>query len=80
MRAFNIFLNDQGDFNDVRVAHAKLQCVEFLGRDKACEDQIMNLAKQAKDPQTGMLIMLESMTRCRREQSIGEYRVISLGQ
>ena len=70
----------KGGFNDVHVAHAKLQCVEFLGRDTACEDQVKNLAKQEKSSRSGMLIMLEFMTRCRREQSIGEYRVISLGQ
>ncbi|MED5603178.1 MAG: hypothetical protein VX935_12245 [Pseudomonadota bacterium] len=78
MRAFNAFLNDEGDYNDTRVAHAKLQCVEYLGRDKSCEDRFMDLAKETKDPQASMLIMLESMTRCDRKKNIGKHRIISL--
>jgi hypothetical protein len=78
MRAFNGFLNDEGDYNDVRVAHANLQCVEFFGRDKACQDLLMNLAKETKDSRLSMLIIFESATRCRREKNIGNQRVISL--
>jgi len=78
MRAFNLFLSNEGDFNDVRVVHANLQCVEFLGRDKACEDRLMKLAKLAEEPQLSMLIMLESITRCRRERNIGNNRIVSL--
>jgi len=79
MRVFNSFLSDEGDYNDIRVAHAQLQCVEFLGgRDKSCEDRFMNLAKETKDPKAAMLIIFESVIRCERKQNIGRYRFISL--
>jgi len=45
MRAFNDFLNYEGDYNDIRVAYAKLQCVKFLGRDKSCEDRLILLCQ-----------------------------------
>lgn len=80
MQAFNYFLSNEGDYNDIRVAHVKLQCVEFLGADKSCKDKLMNLALERKDRQESILIMLKSMERCERKQNIGEYRVISLGK
>tara|TARA_B100001059_G_C17799015_1_gene564961 strand:- start:900 stop:1451 length:552 start_codon:yes stop_codon:yes gene_type:complete len=78
MIAFNSLLNDKGDYNGILVAHAKFQCVKYLGRDKSCDERLMNLAKETKDPLASMLITLKSATRCRKEQNIGKSRVFSL--
>ncbi len=80
MQGFNYFLSNEGDYNDVRVAYAKLQCVKFLGTDKSCKDRLMDLAIGKKDREELILIVLESMARCERKQNIGKYRIISLGK
>ena len=78
MEGFNYFLNTEGDYNDTRVAHAEMQCIRFIGRDEDCEAKFMNLAKSVKETRTAVNIILESKVRCRREEKIGESRIISL--
>lgn len=78
MRAFNSYLEQEGDFNDVRVAYAHFQCVAFLGTDEACVSRLTKLAEQTEDPREAAMITLASMFKCDRKQPIGEPRVISL--
>jgi hypothetical protein len=78
MSAFNSYLEQEGDFNDVRVAHAELQCVAFLGTDQACVSRLTKLAEQTEDPREAAMITLASMFKCDQKQPIGEPRVISL--
>ena len=77
MRVFNAYLSDQNDYNDIRVAHAKLQCIEFLGRDRSCEDRLKERAQQSKDSKEALRIILE-LSQCDKKRSIGEYRTISI--
>lgn len=79
MRAFNGFLSDVGDFNDLRVVHAKLQCVEYLGRDETCKKRMLELAESVKEnKEVSTFLMFGSITLCDRKNNIGEARHVSL--
>ena len=78
MEGFNYFLNTEGDYNDIRVAHAEMQCIRFSGMDEDCEAKFRNLAKSVKETRIALAIIIESTGRCRREEKIGESRTITL--
>lgn len=78
MRAFNSYLNESDAHSDIHVAHARFQCIEFLGRDKSCEDHFKSTMKETKDSRAVMVLILESMLRCERKRNTGNARIISL--
>jgi hypothetical protein len=78
MIAFNSFVRDEGDYNDKRVAKAKMQCVQFLGQDQACVDRLTKLSDQAEDPRVSARYFLESTYRCDQRRNIGDSRTISI--
>lgn len=77
LESYNSFLNDEGDYNDVRIAHVELQCVEFLGRDKACEERLIKLLENTSDIKIVQYIYLEEMEKCDNKKFVGQVRRIS---
>lgn len=78
MEGFNYFLASRDDWNDIRVAHVKIQCVEYSGRDKQCEERAYKSANPSSDPRSIAIGVLLSQEACEKKRPIGSAKIISL--